>query len=108
MRPFVGSYRRRTFQCTTRGVRRIIHPHHLKHGSAWTPTKASKDKPPAWISPSGRTYPSEHQDWEPPHWPNQDIPPDPGRDHDLELPQDPFPEWYQFTAAHALGNVNAA
>ena len=52
--------------------------------------------------PSGRHYPSEHQDWEPPHWPNQGIPPDPGRDHDLELPQDPFPEWHLFTAAHPL------
>ena len=95
----------------TTGISNLGQPcrkhHHLKHGSAWTPTKASKDKPPGWISPSGRTYPSEHQDWEPPHWPNQGSP-DPGRDHDLELPQDPFPEWYLFTAAHALGNVNAA
>lgn len=76
--------------------------HRLKHGSAWTPTKATKDKPPGWTSPSGRTYPSEHQDWEPPHWPNQDIPPDPGRDRDLELPQDPFPEWHLFTDAEPI------
>ena len=90
----------------TTGISNLGQPcrkhHHLKHGSAWTPTKASKDKPPGWISPSGRTYPSEHQDWEPPHWPNQGIPPDPGRDHDLELPQDPFPEWHLFTATHPL------
>ena len=38
----------------------------------------------------------------------QGIPPDPGPDPDLELPLDPFPEWHRFTAAHALGNVNAA
>ena len=90
----------------TTGISNLGQPcrkhHRLKHGSAWTPTRASKDNPPAWISPSGRTYPSEHQDWEPPHWPNQGIPPDPGRNHDLELPMDPFPEWHQFTAAHPL------
>ena len=90
----------------TTGISNLGQPcrkhHRLKHGSAWTPTSASKDNPPGWISPSGRTYPSEHQDWEPPHWPNQGIPPDPGWDHDLELPQDPFPEWHQFAAAHPL------
>ena len=43
--------------------------HRLKHGSAWTPSGASKDHPPGWTSPAGRYYPSEHQDWEPPHWP---------------------------------------
>ncbi|MDQ0680895.1 hypothetical protein QFZ30_004277 [Arthrobacter pascens] len=45
--------------------------HRLRHTSAWRPTSASKDEPPGWISPSGRRYKSEHQDWEPPHWPNQ-------------------------------------
>jgi hypothetical protein len=43
--------------------------HRLKHASAWTPAGASKDHPPGWTSPAGRHYPSEHQDWEPPHWP---------------------------------------
>ena len=75
----------------TTGISNLGQPcpkhHRLKHGSAWTPTGASKDHPPGWTSPSGRHYPSEHQDWEPPHWPNQGIPPDPGRDHDLELPR---------------------
>ena len=95
----------------TTGISNLGQPcrkhHHLKHGSAWTPTTATKDEPPGWISPSGRTYPSEHQDWEPPHWPTQGIPPDPdpGRDHDRELPQDPFPEWHLFTAAHPIRAV---
>ena len=101
---------------------------------------ASKNEPPGWTSPTGRHYPSEHQDWEPPHWPpgitatetvarsgfrpargarlgprpgpaagprpgSQPGPLDPGRDPDLDLPDDPFPDWhglmseYQWTAA---------
>ncbi|MHA7221926.1 HNH endonuclease signature motif containing protein [Arthrobacter sp. RHLT1-20] len=106
--------------------------HRLKHGSAWTPTGASKDHPPGWTSPSGRHYPSEHQDWEPPHWPHHLLtaetcpdhvpPPDPGHHPDQaptrhpsqeprpgpgmgpgpELPPDPFPDWHQFTTAHPL------
>jgi hypothetical protein len=43
--------------------------HRLKHSTAWTPTKASTDKPPGWTSPTGRHYQSEHHDWEPPQWP---------------------------------------
>ncbi|WP_226760656.1 HNH endonuclease signature motif containing protein, partial [Arthrobacter sp. SO3] len=101
----------------TTGISNLGQPcprhHKLKHGSAWTPSGASKDKPPGWTSPSGRYYPSEQQDWEPPHWPNhllttdtdmeadmdgdalldQDLPMDPGPDPDQELPQDPFPDW---------------
>jgi len=50
--------------------------HRLKHSTAWRPVGATKDKPPAWISPSGRTYPAEQQDWEPPTWP--ELPPVPG------------------------------
>ncbi|HEY9358498.1 MAG TPA: DUF222 domain-containing protein [Arthrobacter sp.] len=45
--------------------------HRLKHTTAWTPTEATKDEPPGWTSPTGRHYPSEHPDWEPPHWPGQ-------------------------------------
>ena len=58
----------------TTGISNLGQPcpkhHRLKHGSAWTPTGASKDNPPGWTSPSGRHYPSEHQDWEPPRWPD--------------------------------------
>jgi hypothetical protein len=43
--------------------------HRLKHASAWRPVGATRDKPPGWISPSGRHYPAEQQDWEPPTWP---------------------------------------
>lgn len=116
----------------TTGITNLGQPcpkhHRLKHGSAWTPTGASKDHPPGWTSPSGRHYPSEHQDWEPPHWPHhlvdtdadpgQDpelgLPPDPGhhadpaltghldQDPEPDLPRDPFPDWYQFTAAHLM------
>jgi hypothetical protein len=44
--------------------------HRLRHTSTWRPTPATRDLPPGWISPSGRHYKSEHQDWEPPHWPD--------------------------------------
>ncbi|MCU1566074.1 MAG: endonuclease, partial [Pseudarthrobacter sp.] len=45
--------------------------HKLRHTSGWKPTPASKTEPPGWTSPTGRHYKSEHQDWEPPHWPQQ-------------------------------------
>jgi hypothetical protein len=57
----------------TTGIANLGQPcpkhHRLRHTSAWRPTPATKTKPPGWISPSGRRYTSEHQDWEPPHWP---------------------------------------
>ncbi|BCW65502.1 hypothetical protein NicSoilB4_02650 [Arthrobacter sp. NicSoilB4] len=57
----------------TTGIANLGQPcrkhHRLKHRSAWTPAGATMNDPPGWISPSGRHYPSEHQDWEPPHWP---------------------------------------
>ncbi|MBB6403206.1 hypothetical protein HNP00_000503 [Arthrobacter sp. AZCC_0090] len=75
----------------------------LKHRSAWSPTTASKHNPPGWTSPSQRHYPTEHQDWEPPHWPPH-IPittTDTHPDQDLpDLSPDPFPDWHSFTAAH--------
>ncbi|MCB5272961.1 hypothetical protein BJG92_00473 [Arthrobacter sp. SO5] len=92
----------------TTGITNLGQPcrkhHRLKHSSAWTPTAASKDNPPGWISPSGREYPSEHQDWEPPQWPPEiwtrytllgsgprpDEEPDPGLD--LGLPHDEAPD----------------
>lgn len=43
--------------------------HRLKHAVGWTSTPATKNEPPGWISPSGRKYKGEHQDWEPPHLP---------------------------------------
>ena len=53
-------------------LRQLCPRHHrLKHTSTWTPTPAMKNEPPGWISPSGRHYTSEHQDWEPPHWPKK-------------------------------------
>lgn len=51
------------------------HKHHrLRHTSAWKPTPGTKIEPPGWISPAGRHYKSEHQDWEPPHWPTEPNP----------------------------------
>ncbi|MET3143158.1 UNVERIFIED_ORG: hypothetical protein ABIB19_002748 [Arthrobacter sp. UYEF10] len=82
--------------------------HRLKHASGWTPTGATTDKPPGWISPTGRQYASEQQDWEPPDWPpeilNQlwhrelgpAVPEDilPGEPPPEDLcPVDPLPEW---------------
>ena len=74
----------------------------MKHTTAWTPTEATKDEPPGWTSPTGRRYPSEHQDWEPPQWPRQildrlaRLEPDPalpdGRPPDEALPEDALPQ----------------
>ncbi|MET3950391.1 DUF222 domain-containing protein [Arthrobacter sp. UYEF36] len=91
----------------TTGITNLGQPcrkhHRLKHGSGWTPAGASKHKPPGWTSPTGRHYPSEQQDWEPPDWPphlpatdtlpdpglDESLPADPGRDPDLDLPAEP-------------------
>lgn len=57
----------------TTGISNLGQPcprhHRLKHVIGWKPTPATKNEPPGWISPSGRKYKSEHQDWEPPQWP---------------------------------------
>lgn len=103
--------------------------HRLKHTTAWRPVDATRDQPPGWISPAGRPYPSEQQDWEPPLWP--DHPGHPGEDREWEppdwpdelawpdeldwpdelagaaglgetgppLPVDPLPDWALFIAA---------
>ena len=61
----------------TTGISNLGQPcpkhHKLRHTSGWEPTPATKDEPPGWISPSGRHYKSEHQDWEPPHWPQSAL-----------------------------------
>jgi hypothetical protein len=57
----------------TTGISNLGQPcpkhHKLRHISGWKPTPATKNEPPGWTSPSGRHYKSEHQDWEPPQWP---------------------------------------
>ncbi len=57
----------------TTGITNLGQPcpkhHRLKHSTAWKPTTAGKNTPPGWISPARRHYPSEQQDWEPPHLP---------------------------------------
>ncbi|TLM83342.1 DUF222 domain-containing protein [Pseudarthrobacter sp. NamE2] len=62
----------------TTGITNLAQPcpkhHRMKHTSAWQPTPATKNAPPGWISPAGRRYTSEHQDWEPPHWPPVILP----------------------------------
>ncbi|RNL51806.1 HNH endonuclease signature motif containing protein [Arthrobacter oryzae] len=101
--------------------------HRLKHTTPWRPVGATKDQPPCWISPSGRSYPSEQQDWEPAQWPDHpgedrewepaQWPDHSGEDHDWEpaqwsdglagrigdtespLPVDPLPDGAQFIAA---------
>jgi hypothetical protein len=62
--------------------------HRLKHATAWQPAGATRDAPPGWISPKGRSYPAEYQDWEPPTWPE----PPPGQ-NPRELP--PVQNWPQ-------------
>lgn len=85
----------------TTGISNLGQPcrkhHRLKHTTAWTPAGATQTSPPGWTSPTGRTYPSEHQDWEPPTWPDSMIvPEEPGWGHDMEPPPDPFADWFQF------------
>ncbi|MFJ5695480.1 DUF222 domain-containing protein [Arthrobacter sp. NPDC093125] len=69
--------------------------HRLKHSSRWRPVGANHDRPPGWISPAGRYYPSEQQDWEPPHWPenlepdNLEEPDSPGWPDRIEEPDSP-------------------
>ncbi|MDQ0800968.1 hypothetical protein QF050_002607 [Arthrobacter sp. SLBN-112] len=57
----------------TTGISNLGQPcprhHRLKHLVGWKPTPATKNEPPGWVSPSGRHYKSEHQDWEPAQWP---------------------------------------
>ncbi|MEK0157000.1 HNH endonuclease signature motif containing protein [Arthrobacter oryzae] len=104
----------------TTGITNLGQPcprhHRLKHRSAWTPTGASKDHPPGWTSPSGRHYPSEHQDWEPPHRPDHIViedaypdlgpPADPGPYPEPELPPDPFPDWHHFLPGHRFPSAD--
>ncbi|MDP9988243.1 hypothetical protein J2S98_003424 [Arthrobacter oryzae] len=62
----------------TTGISNLGQPcpkhHKLRHSTCWKPTPATKNEPPGWISPAGRHYPSEHQDWEPPKRPRQLVP----------------------------------
>ncbi|MDQ0767694.1 hypothetical protein QF031_000443 [Pseudarthrobacter defluvii] len=57
----------------TTGIANLGQPcpkhHKLRHSTGWQPTPATKNEPPGWTSPTGRHYQSEHQDWEPPRWP---------------------------------------
>jgi hypothetical protein len=76
----------------TTGITNLGQPcpkhHRLKHTTRWKPVDAGTDKPPGWISPTGRHYPGEQQDWEPPHWPtviqNQGLRSDASHEFDLE------------------------
>lgn len=100
----------------TTGISNLGQPcpkhHRLRHATAWTPTGANAHEPPGWTSPTGRRYPSEQPDWEPPRWPAallamansfdtaspEDSPPNRDRGRDLAvlenlLPDDPLPEW---------------
>jgi hypothetical protein len=93
----------------TTGISNLGQPcpkhHKLRHTSGWKPTPATKNEPPGWISPSGRRYNSEHQDREPPHWPEKileqlDLHQLGGVLHasrekcpDQQLPPHPLPEW---------------
>ena len=75
----------------TTGISNLGQPcpkhHKLRHTGGWKPTPATKNEPPGWISPTGRHYKSEHQDWEPPHWPESVVP------AKLELPEDLSEGW---------------
>ncbi|UKA74849.1 HNH endonuclease signature motif containing protein [Arthrobacter sp. FW306-07-I] len=91
----------------TTGISNLAQPcpnhHKLRHSTGWKPTRATKNEPPGWISPAGRHYPSEHQDWEPTRWPvlhNADQVPGegpPGALSDLvQLGISPAEDWLQW------------
>jgi hypothetical protein len=62
----------------TTGISNLGQPcpkhHKLRHSGGWRPTPATKTEPSGWISPAGRHYKSEQQDWEPPQWPELAVP----------------------------------
>ncbi|HEX7201922.1 MAG TPA: HNH endonuclease signature motif containing protein, partial [Arthrobacter sp.] len=79
----------------TTGISNLGQPcpkhHKLRHSSGWTPTPATQNEPPGWTSPTGRHYKSEHQDWEPPHWPESVLSAlpaalEPGEHHNGQIP----------------------
>ncbi|TSE14556.1 DUF222 domain-containing protein [Arthrobacter sp. KBS0703] len=73
--------------------------HRLKHTTAWRPVDATRDQPPSWISPAGRSYPSEQQDWEPPDWPDVLASTSGPGGTGPPFPVDPLPDWALFIAA---------
>lgn len=108
----------------TTGITNLAQPcprhHRLKHSSGWTPTGSSANEPPGWTSPSGRQYPTEQPDWEPPQLPAEEPvhdlllpenlpshlePPDlelPDLDPtDQQPPEDPFTDWALFLSSEA-------
>ncbi|MFM9275317.1 DUF222 domain-containing protein [Pseudarthrobacter sp. NKDBFgelt] len=76
----------------TTGISNLGQPcpkhHKLRHTTGWEPTPATKDDPPGWTSPTGRHYKSEHQDWEPPHWPESALSAMPARLKPEEQPRE--------------------
>jgi hypothetical protein len=64
----------------TTGISNLGQPcpkhHRMRHTSGWEPTPATMNEPPGYISPFGRHYKSETQDWEPPHLPPALLPGD--------------------------------
>ncbi|MDQ0866231.1 DUF222 domain-containing protein [Arthrobacter globiformis] len=83
----------------TTGITNLGQPcprhHRLKHNTAWRPVGATRDAPPGWISPTGRCYASEQQDWEPTYWPEGRSLADRQGPPDLPGP----PEWPDFPDA---------
>ena len=81
--------------------------HRLKHATAWRPGGATRDAPPGWISPSGRSYPSEYQDWEPPTWPEPPPAPD-WQDPDSFIDPDRFIDPDDFVDPDGFDGVGPA
>ncbi|MGN7202284.1 HNH endonuclease signature motif containing protein, partial [Arthrobacter sp. SAFR-044] len=91
----------------TTGISNLGQPcpkhHKLRHTTGWKPTPATKNEPPGWTSPSGRHYPSEHQDWEPPQWPAGFLERARSRPEKLSLQGEPqLPEKYSLPERRRL------
>jgi hypothetical protein len=63
--------------------------HRLRHTTTWQPVGATHHSPPGWLSPTGRYYPSEQHNWEPPHWPEDWNEPDNREGPDSPQPNNP-------------------
>ena len=76
--------------------------HRLRHTTAWTPVDATRDHPPGWRSPAGRSYASEQQDWEPPDWPRDLGEAGECREMEPPEPESEPPDWPE-VHANAVG-----
>ena len=94
----------------TTGISNLGQPcrkhHRLKHNTGWTPTGATNDKPPGWISPAGRYYASEEQDCDPPDWPDEVLHLEPPAPDGPEFPKIRIWPWNSNARRHTAPDLD--